>query len=349
MRTPVLALLVALFASPADAQFGRVLDRARETVEDAVRDRAPEPPPQEAAAPRPVTAQTTAAPNRPLRTGPAPAADAYDLLFHAAPTAETGVAGGTGPFAVLFPTDGTYELAVVDAAGATVASTSATAAPIDRLPTFAVLRYLLLDYEPTPGDYELVLRLDGAPLTAIPYTLSRIEGDDPFNPTTTWEVDGPWASYGVLRAPTDDADGDVELTYWVRPNEVSGDRVEVRPVLFRDGQRVSAYEDGSMVFASHQGWTAHRTAIDVDNGGRRGPLRRDALVDGDYRIEVGEEGRPPIRVFHFSVSGGQFVPHERSALEYEPRAGFLTPRSVADEAYGRNRFSMVDQVWMVSE
>jgi hypothetical protein len=359
MRTLVLALLAALVASPADAQLGRILDRAKQRVEDAVSDRAPDPPPaeSEAATATPTAPESSAAPvsssdseAAPVaRTGPAPGADAYDLIYHALPHVGNGRANGNGPFALVFPVEATYEIAVLDAAGAIVSSDDWDIRPNQDLPMFAHLSVPFLStYEPVPGSYQIAIRLNGETIAAVPYTLTSTQNDDPFNPTTSWHTDGPWTRYGVLRATTGDPDGWVELTCWIHVDELAGDAGEVRPVVYRGSERISAHEGGPSLRKSFGGWYGVKTSLDGDYEGRPGRLLRDALVDGDYRIEVGEEGQPPLRVFHFSVAGGQFVPHERSAIDYEPRADFLTPRSVRERTT-RGLYEMVDQVWMISE
>lgn len=343
MRTLLLLALTAALAAPADAQIRSLQDRARRLASDAVeRVRSAEP----ATA---TSAETSASDNAPTDPNQLlPAIDLYDLLW-ATFYDNTGMfSTASVPLTAVFPADGDYDLAILHPDGRLVASSELTIQRSTTTPAFGILQsHGRFSYEPAPGDYQLAVRLDGAPIGAVPFTLRRTESDDPFDPVATWSVEGPWRTTGILWAPTDDADGKVTLTYWLSADEFTADRTRVREVLYRNGERVSAHESEHTMFASFAGWTVKQQQINGDNGGRRGTLDRSDFVDGDYRIEVGEEGAAPVRVFRFSVSGGQFVPHERSALDYTPRADFLTPRSLRRMGNSELR-TPVDQVWMVS-
>ncbi|WP_412068897.1 hypothetical protein [Rubrivirga sp. IMCC43871] len=356
MRHLVLIALCLGLIAPADAQGGSLRDRARRAAANAAdrlrQTEAPAPTDLDAPSAAPDSAANPTVPDAEApapRTGPAPGVDMLDLLKHAMPAFDTGRVSTYGtPITAVFPAEGTYELAVLDAGGGTVAAHAFVAEPVGGVAAFAHLDLARLDYEPMPGDYRVAVRLDGAVIGAVPFTLTRSQSDDPFNPVVMWGVEGPWDRTGVLSFESGDANAPVELTYWVHPREMSQDRASVRVRLFRDGTRVSAHEDDLTVFKSYRGWTSLTTAIHVDNGGRRGQLRRDALADGDYRVEIVEDGAAPFRTFRFTVDDGQIVPHERSALDYTPRADFLTPRSLRRSS-NRELYEMVDRVWLLSE
>lgn len=344
---PTLAVAVALLlAAPADAQLGSLRDRARQAVQQATEDRAP-------AAQTPAPAESPAA--RPA-SGPAPAVNAYGL--YRLPFDETrGVFyNNEGLFAVFPVSGGEYALVVLAPSGTEVARQQLVLEPIqdvqDRpLPAFGLLGtrgQLAYSRDPAPGAYTLAVLLDGEPIAAIETTVTNESSDDPFNPVTTWRADGPWADLGVVRVLQDD-DARLEVSYWLDPAEVGADGTDVAAVLYRDGQRLTpADHDGEPVYASFGSRQLRTDKFEVGEGIHAHHMTRAEMTDGTYRIEVVTERGRTLRRFSFRVEGGQFAPHERSALDYQPRADFLSPRAVG-RVRGRSAYVQVDQVWMTAE
>ncbi|MGB3544371.1 hypothetical protein [Rubrivirga sp.] len=242
----------------------------------------------------------------------------------------------------LFPTDGDYQLAVLDAAGTAVATMRYVPRPYDGQVAFAELeprRDLVYTSSPEPGAYRLAVVLDGDVVGAVPFTLSAQTDDDPFAPSTTWQVEGPWRTTALLSVPSDDPDGDVTVWYWLDPADAGGESVRFREVLTRDGLEVEGAGTDGMLFASFEAPFERSQRLGIDRGD---------LEDGDYDLEVVTADGRTLRSFGFRVEGGVPVAHSRSALD-TPRDRFLTPRAHrrSDQSGGWN--GTVDRVWMTSE
>ncbi len=349
MRVLVLALLAPLFASPADAQLGRVLDRARDRVEDAVRDRESDPPPaeSEAATASPVASESSPAPvassgPEPAPVAqpglPAPAADLFDLLMTPFDTDSGRFHTPAHDLGGLFFGEGPAELVVRDATGQVVASQRYDGTPWQEAPRFVDLRprqSLVYATEPAPGSYTLALVVGGATLGAVPFTLSVATGGDAFTPTTTWSIEGPWATTAVLTFASDDPSAPLRVNYWVLADDVPGDRVRVLERLSRDGTEV---ETATWSYNPSFGALYAREA--------RFRVTRADLADGTYRFEAATEDGVRVRAFTFEVEGGDVVGHPDSALD-TPRERFRTPRSAT--RYRGGWGGLVDRFWVDAE
>ncbi len=242
----------------------------------------------------------------------------------------------------LFPTDGEYQLAVLDAAGTTVATMRYVPRPYNGQAAFAELeprRDLVYTSDPAPGAYRLAVLLDGDVVGALPFTLSAQTDDDPFTPSTTWHLDGPWRTTALLSMPSDDPDGDITLWYWLDPADAGDDSVRFSEVLTRDGVEVEGAGTDGMLFASFD--------APFERSQRLG-IRRGDLEDGDYGLEVVTADGRTLRSFRFRVEGGAPVAHPQSALD-APRDRFLTPRAHrrTDQSGGWN--GTEDRIWMTAE
>lgn len=274
---------------------------------------------------------------------PAPAVDVLDLM-RVPFRADGGTFFANGhEIGALFPTDGEYQLAVLDGAGTPVATMRYVARPYAEEPNFAELEPRRgLDYasDPAPGDYRLAVLLDGDVVGAVPFSLVSESDGDAFSPSTTWRLDGPWWTTGVLSMPVDDPDGDVHVRYWLHPDETGGvSSVRFREVLSRDGAEVEGAGAEGMLFASFD------PPFERD---QRLGLGRSDLADGDYRLGVVTEDGRTLRSWAFRVEGGTPLTHPQSALD-TPRDRFLTPRAHdrSDQSGGWN--GAVERVWLTME
>jgi len=339
----LLAVAILVFATDAHAQLGGLSDRVRRAAAPVV-DRM-ERTPAEPEVPTPATGW-----------GSAPAVDAHSLL-HVAFAPTRGTFFTNEDLIAVFPSEsGTYALVVLGGDGSEIARQGLVARPVvngqgQALPAFARLAStgpLTYAGDPAPGPHTVAVLLDGSPIGALPVTVTRGGSDDPFGPAASWDLEGPWTSLGVIRVGPD-ADDYVVAEYWIDPDEMSEPGADVVAVLSHEGRRLTPEDEGGEpIYGSARPWRERSDRLDIEDVPRERAMTRADLRDGAYTLEVVEEGGRTLRTFRFRVEGGAFVPHERSALDYQPRTDFLTPKAVR-KLRGQDRYALVDQVWMTAE
>lgn len=327
----LLLLVLALSAPPAQAQFGRrLLDRARDTVRETVRDNTPTSAQAEAAATGAATtaAETAAAavPSGPLTPGPSgylPGANWFDVLRQQIQVRPNGIDFPTYVGVVFFDPVRTYTVAFETADGRVIreASTLVNIVTPDGIHGSLSPRPAPNDLPPAePGDYAFVLRADGHPIGRVPFTVEREDSGDPFNPTPSFRVEGPWRTTAALRV--DPAGEDVPRFYfWTRLDEMA-DGGRYRVVLYRNGSQVAAQRREAHAVA--QEWLAGQCGFYRADGRTRFGMAD--FTDGTYRAVV-ESGGRAVKAFPFQVAGGRVVPTPRSEPDHTPRETWRAPTS----------------------
>lgn len=231
------------------------------------------------------------------------------------------------------PADADVRLALTTPAGAVLHEVPFEVRPADAAPVFAYLdvngrhadRQSFAPGE--PGDYVISVTVDGEAVGSVPFTLSVERSADPFAPGARWTAEGPWTRLAYLAQPTARPDESIGFDYWVSSREVGGRTASLSLSLRRGGEEVA--RSRSNVHLSTAGLTFfqdHELAKPGD-GVTLWPFTATdlAATDGRYELLVLSSGTP-IRTYVVTVEGGRIRPHPRSALDYEPRAGFLSPR-----------------------
>ena len=235
---------------------------------------------------------------------------------------------------LLFPPAGAdVRLALTDPAGHILHEVPFEVRPADVAPVFAYLnvnsRYGdRQSFAPgEPGDYILSVTVDGEAVGSVPFTLAVERSADPFAPGATWTAEGPWQRLAYLAQPTERPEESIGFDYWVSSREVGNRTASLSLSLRRGGEEVA--RSRSNVHLSTAGLTFfqdHELAKPGD-GVTLWPFTATdlAATDGRYELVVLSSGTP-IRTYVVTVEGGRIRPHPQSALDYEPRAGFLSPR-----------------------
>lgn len=279
----------------------------------------------------------------PVLAQPAPAVDVLDLMGVPFDTDRGTFFANGSEIAALFPTDGEYQLAVLDASAEAVATMRYVADPFADEPNFAELdprRGLVYTSDPVPGSYRLAVLLDGDIIGAVPFSLASETSGDAFSSSTEWEIDGPWWTTGVVSMPFGDPDGEVRVRYWLHPRETGGaSSVKVREVLVRNG---TAVPDAGTE------WSLRASFDPPYQRDHRLGIGRDDLADGDYRLDVVTEDGRTLRSWTFQIEGGQPVHHARSALD-TPRDRFLTPRVHLRSDSNRNWNGSLERLWLTMD
>jgi hypothetical protein len=194
---------------------------------------------------------------------------------------------------------------------------------------------------PEAGSYQIDVVFDDAVIASLPFTADFTGGGDPFDPDKKLVVSGPWSQLAMLKAdPPVDPQSHLGVSLWLQTD--AGERKTFN---------VGVAHAGQVVFQSRNAVVANANPGRIDfelqfpeaAGGDWVKVADFAARDGEYELVVNEEGREIAR-YPYQVAGGKIKPHSRSALDYQPHAAFLSPRSVDLFQHGRSS----DNYWSES-
>lgn len=335
----VLAVLVG-GAAPADAQLGRLVDRARAAVTG------PDASPRRADG------------------APAPAIDYASLL-------QTRFVSGQGTFdlgevALVFPpsAEGREAEFLVRTSSGEVVSRQRLGWNVDpgnpALVELNSIAGVAGDGESPvqAGRYTLDVEVLGDLVGSVPFVVEELSTGDAFNPVTALQLEGPWRTHAFFEHETDRPDYILQFHVWVRPDEVLGDpgtdyeSVEVS--VRREGREV-AWGHATVYSTHYAEWSFQSfqllTPESRDSNGRFADKASRVtnwtiqdVTPGPYEVVLSTESGP-FRTFAIEGAAGAFVPHPRSAIDYEPRARFLTQRRMGGY---RNR-KVTSAYWIAPE
>jgi len=362
-RLAIALLLCALAAPPADAQLGRLIDRAREAVE-----RPPEPPPPPGRPVAPPTAPAGPAdvasePPRDCPPGqPLPGADMTRLLEGVWQYPLVGQIAVQDVQFVLFPCasgDVQGRIVLRDGSGALREEWPITDS--HPMPKMQVLEYLEVtgraQMDPLePGEYALVMEIGGHVAGRVPLSVREWESGDPFNPDPVFAFDGPWRTLAYFSVRADEmggvSDEPAEFTFWIDPYDAGGGDAQIRVELVRHGEVVGCEAkgagDGPQAYPGRFviRTTRFRKRADCEDDTPNLPWwRADGWAPGTVVRVVAEADGRVLQTYPVLVGeDGRLAAHPRSALDYEPRADFLTPRTMTGSG---GSISFVDHVFWV--
>lgn len=331
----ILVLLLVLSVPPTDAQVGRLLNRARAAVSGGADDARQAAADQARGA---VDAAPRAAAGRPL-----PAVDFGDLLdTRFFPLRGDFLFDSPGAEFVYFAqtsdeVNGAYVVRRADGeiiGGQRIGQIGITGSnAIQQLNTRGGPEWSARMED--GGAYSLDVVVDGALWGSIPFTVEVRDNGDPYDPQTSYVLDGPWRTHAYFEHETDRPDYLMHFNAWVGtddapsnvPTEVSI-RKEGREVAFGHGFTNTTY-----------GWhrVEHRLFDVSGRDDRFGRHKTNAdswtiqdVTPGTYEIVLSHEGGE-IRRYEIEAGSGAFVEHPRSAIDHEPRHRFLGTRRVTGQ------------------
>lgn len=198
------------------------------------------------------------------------------------------------------------------------------------------------------GDYTLSVEFEGHTLGSFPFSVTVEDGGDPFDPKTTWTLDGPWRTHAYFEHESDRTDYIMHFNAWIAPDDMpSNTTTEVS--ISRDGEEVAfGYRHADLTY----GWGRAEYRLFKTEGRHEDFGRHKAntpnwsiqdVTAGTYEIELSSEDGP-FRTFTIEAADGAFVPHPNSDVNAD-RGVFLAPRRFE----GQNRNRPHSLYWIVSE
>lgn len=381
MRQLVAVLALLLAVPSAQAQIGGLLNRAKKAAQDAVQREAPERPATPSTSPQPAPAQQATAavqqavaddapltPTGPMPTSPAgyaPGIDMLNWMRNLSAMSPSAAAGATqivprafSETPIIFPVPEAAYQAVISTANGDPVTWQDLDVQVDRfLPAFGVLKLRNSPenrsrppFNAGAGSYRAAITANGHEIGAVDFEVVVETSDDPFDSRSAVTMHGPWQTLGALVYQDDDdgsaANDALQFYYWISPTLASAEQVRFQVAVFRGSERLTEKRGTEhSVFASTPGWRR----ADAQFFKERYALVLGDLSDGEYRIEIFEEGHDPVHVFRFRMEGGQPMPHTRSTLDYTPRADFLPPRRGTLGRNGSDMAGMENLIWLEAE
>lgn len=204
-----------------------------------------------------------------------------------------------------------------------------TAKPSQRFGTMARLKWnrktVPLGTESGPRSIEVLL--NGKSVGLLEFNLTRSGGADPFDPKPSWTMDGPWSDHAYFTYPADDSNQQrINFHYWSKKGDLGGQKGMI-DVAMKRGDKVLAKTRSSE--ASYD-FYLHRDMPLLKPDGQPVMVPDLKSMEGPFVIELSHNGQV-FKRFRGNISGGQFAAHPRSALDYEPRNMFLSPRTVGEK------------------
>lgn len=198
-----------------------------------------------------------------------------------------------------------------------------------------------------PGDYVLSIQIDDDPFGQLPFEVSFVESDDPFNPARkTYVTDGPYKTLSMLTLPDTGAPGEVPFVrVWTRGGiyNKSGDNESLALTIEQNGLLVYTTNETVLRAIDHDStWRAQDFSLKFPKGQGGGPVKTANLLsnDGTYEVIVRRQGEVE-RVWRFDVAGGKVVPIPRQELGYQPHFDYLMGRWP-----GSDSLKQSDLYWM---
>lgn len=356
-----LALLLGLASAPsADAQIGRLLNRAREAVSGTAEDAS-------AAAQQAQTAVTnrTPSPDDPspatLNGRPAPVMDYLSMMTTGYEWTDGGYWYDGDHYLLFYPgADADAHWTVTDGDGRTLFTEESRFSRTGdatfnniRAPRFMGLNNS--GFRSGDGEFALNMIVDGQLVGHIPYTVQVVQGGDVYSPRTEYRiVDGPWERLAAF-------------TYWLRQPEESlgfhgwvtgaelGDDTKVRVTLYHEGAPVAAchVRDCPRPAVDANAWASVKTTLvryaarDASNLTVEDRFAIEDVRPGAYEVRVtGFDSGTLIRRYTLRGAAGAFEEHPRSAQSYEPRYDHLSPRTRKPNAGGSGNVQVNQTFWM---
>jgi hypothetical protein len=199
------------------------------------------------------------------------------------------------------------------------------------------------------GRYTLDVVFNQTTIGAVPFTVALTQSDDPFDPRTTFVLDGPWRTHAYFEHEADRPDYILHFNAWIAPDDmVSNTTTEVS--MQRDGREVAW---GSTVVDLSHGWgrAEYRLltpASRPDDRGRHPSPQNFTVQDvtpGTYELVLSDAEGRVFRRMRAEAGTGTFVAHARSDVNYTPRPAFLTPRRMGGSALA----TAYNLYWVVNE
>lgn len=175
------------------------------------------------------------------------------------------------------------------------------------------------------GEFTIRYLVDGKLITSFDFQVMKVEGDDPFAPTSFFYADGPWNELGFVQVVNGNPSTPLTFKLFTRQATVKPDNdLKATVELFHGNERVALANPGGVAWSE---WSLKEFdfSFPVEQGGRKFTFADLVKNDGDYRITVKLDG-DLYGHYPITVRSGKVVGHPRQDMAHTPPHEWLVPR-----------------------
>jgi hypothetical protein len=199
------------------------------------------------------------------------------------------------------------------------------------------------------GDFMMTVKVGGAVITQMPFSMKLEQGNDPFNPQKRYVREGAWRELAFIAVPMDDSTPNITFNFWLSTRELppgmTNPKVNVHLLL--GAQEIGVTR--SPLIPSYIDWSFFTKELVMPAGLAPGSphylTMADLKRDGDYTVVLKANGQP-IKSYKFHVKGGVVSRADASRLDFEPHTSFISPRFIDISAGSSSRYHMRDMFWV---
>lgn len=161
----------------------------------------------------------------------------------------------------------------------------------------------------TPGNYQLDFFRGETKFYTFPFSVSKLEPENPFDGTTAYFVDGAWNDWGYLLYSDANPEQNLIWKIWLRERSFGHKDRKVRVEIVRDADRKLICQNReNMTFSFRKDWV--RYSFDMINppiktsGGAYFKAKDLLAVDGAYTLKMTIDSQV-YGTWKFRVAGGK--------------------------------------------
>jgi hypothetical protein len=162
-----------------------------------------------------------------------------------------------------------------------------------------------------PGNYVLDFFMDGKKFYTFPFSVSKLEPENPFDGETRYFLDGPWSDWGYFLYANGDPEQLLMWKLWLREKGFGRPNHKVSIQVFRDSdKRMICQNRDDVTFNFSNEWVRYEfdmvwPTVRTQSGAFF--KAKDLLAnDGAYTLRMAIDGKD-YGTWKFSIAGGRFV------------------------------------------
>ncbi len=190
--------------------------------------------------------------------------------------------------------------------------------------------------------------VDGQTITAMPFTLREETSTDPFRPGHRFVRDGSWRDLAYFSVVPDDANGQVDFSWWLSTSELPAGMKEpaVTIHLLVNGKEIAASR-GPVIPTTNAWYFFEHKELSVPTLPRNHWLTLADITrtNGEVALVVKANGQL-IKTYKTHVTAGQLQRLPQNALNAEPHSAFISPRFIDTSSGTNSRYKMLEMYWV---
>lgn len=166
-----------------------------------------------------------------------------------------------------------------------------------------------------PGDYALDFYLPDEHFYSLPFSITKMAGDDPFASKDRWFMEGDWERWGYFYYHAADPEKPLAWKVWLRNKSTGRDR-DVKPkieVRRSNGELVCVTRDMTQTLQPRWNRFEYDMIFPSESvsGGAYFKAKDLLAQDGDYTLTLSLDDAP-YGTWKFTIDGGKFKPAGRT-------------------------------------